>query len=150
MLDKVLSFDDDQEAIFHTPPPLVLVGSAGSGKTALTLTKMKQAIGDVLYVSLSPFLVQTARNLYYANGYNNDGQQVDFLSFKEFLESIKVPPGREITLKEFEGWFQRHRAGSGLKDAHTLFEEFRGVITGPATETAWLSRQDYQQDAQRG
>lgn len=143
MLDKVLSFDDQQQAVYDLPPPLVVIGSAGSGKTALTLEKMKHAVGDVLYVSLSPFLVQTARNLYYANGYSNDDQQVDFLSFREFLETIKVPPGREITLKEFEGWFQRHKAGSGLKDAHTLFEEFRGVITGPATQTAWLSRQDY-------
>ena len=34
---KPISFDDAQEAIYRQPAPLVLVGSAGSGKTALTL-----------------------------------------------------------------------------------------------------------------
>ena len=31
VLDKVLSFDDTQQAVYETPAPLVLVGSAGSG-----------------------------------------------------------------------------------------------------------------------
>jgi hypothetical protein len=37
LLDKVLSFDEDQEAMCRQAPPLVIIGSAGSGKTALTL-----------------------------------------------------------------------------------------------------------------
>lgn len=44
-LDKALSFDDAQEAVYRVPPPLVIVGAAGSGKTALTLEKMKHAEG---------------------------------------------------------------------------------------------------------
>ncbi len=56
VLDKVLSFDDTQQAVFDTPAPLVLVGSAGSGKTALTLEKLRQARGRVLYVTQSAFL----------------------------------------------------------------------------------------------
>ena len=91
LLDKVLSFDEDQETIYRQSPPLVIIGSAGSGKTALTLEKMKDARGDILYVTRSPFLVQNARDLYYANGYNNEEQHVDFLSFREYLESIHVP-----------------------------------------------------------
>ena len=58
LLDKIISFDGDQQEIFDLLPPLVIIGSAGSGKTALTLEKMKQATGDVLYVSHSPFLVK--------------------------------------------------------------------------------------------
>lgn len=143
LLDKILSFDDDQQAILELPSPLVIVGSAGSGKTALTLEKMKRAAGEVLYVSLSPYLVQNARNLYFAHGYDNDLQQVDFLSFHEVLESIHVPPGREVSLKDFQSFFERHRRGSGLKDAHKLFEEFRGVITGPLTERGFRTRQEY-------
>ncbi|MCH9691465.1 MAG: AAA family ATPase [Gammaproteobacteria bacterium] len=143
LLNKILSFDNEQEAIYELPPPLVVIGSAGSGKTALTLEKMKHAVGDILFVSLSNFLVQSARNLYYAHDYTNDNQTIDFLSFHEFLESIKVPAGREITPKEFEGWFQRHKAATRLKDSHKLFEEFRGVLTGPSTQTAWLDREEY-------
>ncbi|MGO0309071.1 UvrD-helicase domain-containing protein [Endozoicomonas acroporae] len=143
LLDKIISFDGEQQSVYQLPPPLVIIGSAGSGKTALTLEKMKQATGDVLYVSHSPFLVQSARNLYYAHHYDNEEQNVEFLSFREFLESIRVPAGREVTLKDFEGWFQRHKGNSKQKDPHKLFEEFRGVLTGPSTESPWLSREEY-------
>jgi hypothetical protein len=143
LLDKILSFDDDQNNLYNVAPPIVIIGSAGSGKTALTLEKMKHATGDVLYVSLSSFLVQNSRNLYYAHGYNNDDQTVDFLSFREWLESIRVPDGREITWHDFNRWFAAHKAGTGIKDSHGLFEEFRGVLTGSVTEQAWLTRDAY-------
>jgi len=119
-----------------------VIGSAGSGKTALTLEKMKQAIGDVLYVTQSAYLVKNSRDLYYAHHYDNPEQQIDFLSFQEFLESIRVPAGKPITFQAFQQWFSRFRHGQ-LKDAHKLFEEFRGVITGPATDKSWLTREDY-------
>ena len=143
LLDKIISFDDSQQSIYNLQPPLVIIGSAGSGKTALTLEKMKQAIGDVLYVTQSAYLVKNSRDLYYAHHYDNEDQQVDFLSFQEFLESIHVPDGKPVSFIKFQQWFSRYRQGSQLKDAHKLFEEFRGVITGPATDKSWLSREDY-------
>jgi hypothetical protein len=142
LLDKVISFDDRQQSIYGLQPPLIVIGSAGSGKTALTLEKMKQAVGDVLYVTQSAFLVKNSRDLYYAHHYDNPDQQVDFLSFQEFLESVRVPTGKPVTFQAFQQWFGRYRQGN-LKDAHKLFEEFRGVITGPTTEKSWLSREDY-------
>ncbi|MDX8128062.1 UvrD-helicase domain-containing protein [Methylomonas sp. OY6] len=143
LLDKIISFDDRQQAIYDLPPPLIVIGSAGSGKTALTLEKMKHAVGDVLYVTQSAYLVNNARDLYYAHQYDNPEQQIDFLSFQEFLESIQVPTGNPVNFAAFQNWFNRHRQGHALKDAHKLFEEFRGVITGPATDKSWLSREDY-------
>ena len=143
VLDKILSFDDPQDAVYQLSPPLIIVGSAGSGKTALTLEKMKQMVGDTLYVSLSPYLVQNARSLFFAQGYSADDLNVDFLSFQEFLESIRVPKGREVTLRDFQGWFERQAIARKLRDPHKLFEEFRGVITGPVGEASWLSREAY-------
>jgi hypothetical protein len=141
-LDKVISFDQQQQAIFNTPPPVVIIGSAGSGKTALMLEKMKQAVGDVLYVSHSSFLVQNARNLYYANNYQNNAQEeVDFLSFREYLETIAVPEGLEINRKDFERWFSKQKNQD--LSAHHVFEEFRGVLTGPDVDSPWLSRGNY-------
>lgn len=142
LLDKIISFDDHQQSIYDLQPPLIIIGSAGSGKTALTLEKMKQAVGDVLYVTQSAYLVKNSRDLYYAHHYDNSDQQIDFLSFQEFLESIRVPGGKPVTFEAFQQWFSRYRQGQ-LKDAHKLFEEFRGVITGPATDKSWLSREDY-------
>jgi hypothetical protein len=143
LLDKVLSFDEDQEAVYRQPPPLVIIGSAGSGKTALTLEKMKDSSGDILYVTRSPFLVQNARELYYANNWQNEEQAVDFLSFREYLESIHVPQGKEITPRVFAGWASRQRLPKDLKDSHQLFEEFQGAITGTDPELAYLTRADY-------
>ena len=143
MLDKIISFDKAQSDIYALQPPLIIIGSAGSGKTALTLEKMKEAVGDILYVTRSPYLVHNSRNLYYTAGYANEDQQIDFLSFQEYLESIHVPTGREMQFKEFATWFARRRAVTGLKDAHQLFEEFKGVITGPATDSSYLGREEY-------
>jgi len=141
LLDKPLSFDDTQEAVYRQPPPLIVVGSAGSGKTALTLEKLKHAEGEVLYVTHSAFLAQSARNLYYANGFEHGGQEAVFLSYREFVESIHVPAGREASWRDFAGWFARMRQAFKEFDGHQVFEEIRGVIAADAGGV--LSRDDY-------
>ena len=142
-LDKPISFDDAQEAVYRLPPPLIVVGSAGSGKTALALEKIKQAEGEVLYVTQSAYLAQNARDLYYASGFEREDQEATFLSYREFVESIHVPAGREAGWREFSGWFARLRHGHEFKgvDGHQAFEEIRGVIAARAAGA--LSRQDY-------
>jgi hypothetical protein len=142
-LDKVISFDDAQQEIYQTRPPVLIIGSAGSGKTALTLEKMKQTTGDILYVTYSPYLVQNSRNLYYAHQYQNDLQTVDFLSYQELIETIQVPAGKEMTFKAFKEWvkpWQRHKL---LQNTHALYEEFKGVFSGPMIDKPYLSREDY-------
>ena len=143
VLDKILSLDDWQEAAYVQRLPLILIGSAGSGKTVLTLEKMKQMSGDVLYVTHSAYLVENARGLYYASGYENEAQNLSFLSFREFVETIRVPPGSAVNFRIFARWFARYRQASGLRDAHQLFEEFNGVLTGSPVTTPYLSRADY-------
>jgi superfamily I DNA/RNA helicase len=128
--------------VYALSPPLVIIGSAGSGKTALTLEKMKQATGNVLYITQSEYLVKNSRELYCANHYGNDFQEVDFLSFQEFLETIEVPHGKSVTFTLFKQWYSRHQQ-SQIKDAHKLFEEFRGVLTGSIINTQYLSRSEY-------
>lgn len=141
LLDKPLSFDDTQEAVYRQPPPLIVVGSAGSGKTALTLEKLKHVEGEVLYVTHSAYLAQSARNIYYANGFEHGGQEAVFLSYREFVESIRVPAGREASWRDFAGWFARMRQTFKEFDGHQVFEEIRGVIAAGAGGV--LSRDDY-------
>ena len=143
LLDKILSFDDAQDQIYHLPLPVIIIGSAGSGKTALTLEKMKQSVGDVLYVTHSAFLTHHSRTIYYSNDYENENQQIDFLSFQEFLESIHVPMGKEVDFRIFNDWFLRHRHGKRVKDPHKLFEEFKGIITGSIINRPWMEREEY-------
>ncbi|MFB9245932.1 UvrD-helicase domain-containing protein [Massilia antarctica] len=140
-LDKVMSFDDAQHAVYMQNAPLVIVGSAGSGKTALTLEKMKQAEGEVLYVTHSAYLAQSARDLYYADGFEQSGQEATFLSYREFLESVRVPRGREATWRDFSAWFARMRQQWKAIDAHQAFEEIRGVLAADAAGV--LTREQY-------
>ncbi len=143
VLDKILSFDEDQENALLQRPPLILIGSAGSGKTVLTLEKLRQLPGEILYVTHSPHLVDNARSIYFAHHYENDAQDVDFLSFLEFVQSIAVPPGRPLGFADFAAWFGRVRAGAPVRDAHALYEEFNGVLTGSSPGQPFLEREEY-------
>ncbi len=143
VLDKPLSFDDAQAAVFATPLPLIVVGSAGSGKTALTLEKLKTLPGHGLYLTRSSFLVENARSLYYAHRYANEGQEVDFLSLAELVETIRVPKGREARWPDFAAWFGRQPGPFAARDAHRIFEEVTGVLTGSAETEPYLSEEEY-------
>jgi UvrD/REP helicase N-terminal domain len=143
VLDKILSFDDTQEGVFRTELPIIIIGSAGSGKTALTLEKLKQLHGRVLYVTLSPYLVENSRNLYYSNYYDNENQEIDFLSFTEYLQTIDIPKGKEMTFRTFGFWIAKYKQAYKIKDAYKLFEEFKGVITGSIIDKAHLTAEEY-------
>lgn len=143
ILNKFISFDETQKAIFHLFPPLIIIGSAGSGKTVLMLEKLKQLKGNVAYVSLSEYLVENARKMYYANGYDNEDNETDFLSFKQYIESWKVPRGKEIHFRMFEQWFNRHAQHAKLHEPYRVYEEFKGVLTGSPVHAAWLSKEEY-------
>lgn len=141
-LNKFISFDDVQQAVYQQRPPLVIVGSAGSGKTAILLEKMKKLEGQILYVTLSSFLVKNSRELYFSDDYFNEHQTLDFYSFAEFLESIAVPSQRPADLQVFKRWYQEVGI-SRLYSLHSLYEEFRGVLTGANTTEAYLSEAQY-------
>ena len=145
LLDKYISFDKIQDEIFKTKPPVVVIGSAGSGKTVLTLEKIKSLKGNILYVTLSPFLSENSAKLYYSNNYLNENQDIDFLSYKEFLETLHIIPNKEFGYKNFEIWLHPRKQAFGIKDTYKLFEEIRGVITGMDITKEFLSEDDYLQ-----
>ncbi|MCA1759843.1 MAG: UvrD-helicase domain-containing protein, partial [Bacteroidales bacterium] len=81
--------------------------------------------------------------LYYADNYINEKQNVDFLSFKEFLETLKIIPGKEVDFKSFSDWLQPRKHSFGIKDEYKLFEEFKGVITGLDITKPFLGKEEY-------
>jgi len=143
ILDKVISLDSAQASVYELNPPVIIIGSAGSGKTVLTLEKMKHAIGDVLYVTHSPYLVKNSRDIYFSFNYKNEDQQVDFFAYQEFLESIHIPDGREVHFRDFSHWFTQAKKSRSLNDPYKMMEEFKGVLTGTVSEHAYLSRDAY-------
>jgi hypothetical protein len=128
-LDKPISFDDAQSSLLELRPPAVIVGSAGSGKTALTLEKLRSVPGRVAYITQSAFLAESSRALYYAHGWSRDDQEAEFLSLRGLIESIAIPPGRAVTFRDFAAWFPRVKGRLPGADAHQVFEEIRGVLT---------------------
>lgn len=143
ILDKFLSFDDAQSSIVELPAPVIVIGPAGSGKTALMLEKVKSLHGAVLYTSLSPFLIENAQHLYAAFGYDNPRQTVEFLSFRDYLDTVEAADGKELTFRAFNEWASRFKQAYRIKDTHKLYEEFKGVLTGSAIDKAYLSAEDY-------
>jgi hypothetical protein len=143
VLNKFLSFDDTQQAILQLHPPLIIIGSAGSGKTVLVLEKLKQFKGNVAYISLSNYLVENARKIYFSHGYENEDSEVDFLSYQQYLESWQIPEGKEINFRHFEQWFSRHAQFLKIKEPYRVYEEFKGVLTGSPLHTAFLNKGEY-------
>ena len=142
-LNKFLSFDQFQQTVFMLHPPLIIVGSAGSGKTALVLEKLKELQGNVAYISLSKYLVDNASNLYYSYGYDNESQETDFLSFRDYLALWQKPEGREVDFNIFDRWYSRYQQVVKINEPYRVFEEFKGVITGSPVHAAWLSYDEY-------
>ena len=143
ILNKFISFDEIQDSVMRLHSPLIIIGSAGSGKTALVLEKLKLFTGNIAYISLSRFLVEGASKMYYAHGYENEDQEVEFLSLSDYLASWEKPEGKEIHFRPFEQWFSRHAQALKINEPYRVFEEFKGVITGSPVHTSWLSADEY-------
>jgi len=143
LLDKFLSFDEAQAEIFRLPLPVIVIGSAGSGKTALTLEKLKTLSGSIVYVSLSAYLVENARKMYYSNHYDNPNQELDFFSFRDFIQGLRIPGGRELEYADFERWYTRHYSNPKIREPFRLFEELKGVITGSLVHAPFMNRDEY-------
>ena len=143
VLNKFISFDDTQQEIFTIHPPLIIIGSAGSGKTVLVLEKLKQLQGNVAYISLSNYLVENAQKIYFSNGYENEDSEVDFLSFQQYLETWQIPEGKEINFRAFEQWFSNHAHQVKINEPYRVYEEFKGVLTGSPLHTEFLSKEEY-------
>ena len=142
-LDKVLSFDDCQTEVLRQKLPAIIIGSAGSGKTALALEMMKKLKGNILYLSLSSYLIKSAASVYYSNNYNNENQEIDFLSFRELINTLRISEVKPVTSQAFNQWFSRHRPYSSIKNSYKLYEEFKGVISGLFIDKPFLSQNDY-------
>ena len=141
LLDKPLSLDDTQDAALRQRTPQILVGSAGSGKTALLLQRLRQAAGNVAYITESRWLAETSRDLYGAFDGAPDEQEASFLSYEQLLETVHVPAGRPVTFRDFTIFFARHQSKLRFSTAHAVYEELRGVLT--AEPEGALTRAQY-------
>ena len=77
----------------------------------------------MLYVTHSAYLARNARELYYTSVFEREDQDATSLSYREFVESIRMPQAREVGWREFSGWSARLRQGQAIKyvDGHQAF-----------------------------
>lgn len=120
---KTIFLSLKQDEILDMTPPLMVVGSAGSGKTTVSIEMMKKLEGKILYISLSQILVDKSKGLY-----DGEENKVDFLSFNSFLNRVDKQTNEEITLSTFKNFARDFYIDS--KNVEQYFEEFRGVICG--------------------
>ncbi|MFL6290927.1 MAG: hypothetical protein ACJ759_08550, partial [Thermoanaerobaculia bacterium] len=126
-----LKLSRDQYRILASPGPLLLAGSAGSGKTTVSVHRLAAAPSSALYLSYSPALVEHARRLWSdlraARG-TVSGRQPDFFTFADLYRSFaKEPEALEMREPLFREWFRR--AGRPL-DPALVWEELRSILKG--------------------
>ncbi|MBI4474280.1 MAG: UvrD-helicase domain-containing protein, partial [Acidobacteria bacterium] len=148
----------DQYEVLRAPGPLLLAGSAGSGKTTIAIHRLVEArtqMADarILYLSYSPWLVDYARRLFAdvmrARGQRTDLQPPEFQCFADFYKKICRLTDQErtsdmVTREAFSSWFRR----SGTRmDSALVWEELRSILKGACLNLGqtMLSESEYQE-----
>ncbi|WP_341823672.1 DEAD/DEAH box helicase family protein [Wolbachia endosymbiont (group A) of Agelastica alni] len=102
-LDKFITFSAKQEDIVENAGnlPLIVSGSAGSGKTSVALEKLRKIEeefkeGKILYITKSENLIKKSKELYEYEYYDEAAKElkvgvpegIEFLSVHEFIEKV--------------------------------------------------------------
>jgi DNA helicase II / ATP-dependent DNA helicase PcrA len=147
----------DQYDVLRSPGPLLLAGSAGSGKTTIAIHRLVEARfqsgqAKLLYLSYSPWLVEYARRLYsgvtLARGGDPKIQPPDFYTFPELYRKLILQAESErqadlVTRESFALWLRK--SGSRL-DPALVWEELRSILKGACLNLGqpMLEEQEYQ------
>jgi len=146
-----LKLTAEQYQVLQRPGPVLLSGSAGSGKTTLAVHRLLQeawggdAGGRILYLSYSPWLVTHAERLYEdlvrARGLDPESSEArrrrpSFLTFSKLYGRILGKEERENTdlesddlvgFEEFREWLAK--TGRTIS-ASLVWEELRSILKG--------------------
>jgi len=146
----------DQYEILRAPGPLLLAGSAGSGKTTIAIHRLVEArsqmdAGRLLYLSYSPWLVDYARRLYrdvmIARGADPRAGSPQFFTFAELYRKLIPPKDAEaradlVSYESFASWLKH---GAPRVDAPLVWEEVRSILKGACLNLGrpMLDERDY-------
>jgi tetratricopeptide (TPR) repeat protein len=141
----------EQYEILHAPGPVLLAGSAGSGKTTIAVHRLVAGAREAeppaaLYLSYSAPLVEHARGLFrdlaLARGLDPDRRPPQFFTFGDLYRSL-VPrdlrehQARPMTEAMFRAWFRKQRGGPSRSrgtgkalDPALVWEELRSILKG--------------------
>jgi len=152
-LDIHLFLTSEQQAVLEGVLPLLLSGTAGSGKTTiLVYTLLRPGFLDKrrLFLTYNPLLKRFSERLYRGlikntelepGAKGTEGAYPDFLLFGELVEAIldagspqgtekaKIPAATAAGLEAFERIFRNH-ALYRRYDTELVWEEIRSIIKG--------------------
>jgi len=132
----------EQRRVLESDPPLLLSGTAGSGKTTLSVYSLlkKEFLGKKrLFLTYNRYLKEFSQKIYWGlvsrTEIENSGPAPDFFVFGDLLHALarssglNYESGREVGLREFEGIFRKHRLQQKY-DGELVWEEIRSIIKG--------------------
>jgi tetratricopeptide (TPR) repeat protein len=132
----------EQEALLGAAPPILLSGTAGSGKTTLCVYYLVRGASSGtrrLFLTYNPLLRGLAERIYDGLVANRPGPsdtaRPRFLVFQDLLREITAarkddfPPEREVGLQGFLQIFNDHPDRKKY-DAELVWEEIRSIIKG--------------------
>ena len=132
----------EQEEVLASPPPVLLSGTAGSGKTTLSvyyLLRGARAGDRRLFLTCNPLLKRFAERIHAGLAARRvtsaDGRFPRFALFREIALEIAggpnagFPPEAEVGLREFTAILYDHR-DRGRLDPELAWEEIRSIIKG--------------------
>ena len=141
--DLELKLSRPQAETVFADGPVLLRGTAGSGKTTVGVYRLARLVAEapqarVLYVTYSPALLATVEqlfhDLYHARRWPLPENMPEFLTFPDLYNQLTSQPmksERLLRYAAFEAWYRMlYRRG----DAALAWEEIRGIIKGACLE----------------
>ena len=129
----------EQAAILELEPPVLLSGTAGSGKTTLSVYYLlrERAAGRRLFLTFNEGLRSLCEGIYrgLAAGRDETQEPPTFALFRGVVEDLvrplaaRFPPDREVGLREFTALFHDH-PDHRRWDAELVWEELRSIVKG--------------------
>jgi tetratricopeptide (TPR) repeat protein len=151
-----LKLTGEQYRVVRTPGPVLLSGSAGSGKTTIAVHRLAAAACGpgrpcTLYVTYSRWLLDHARRLFLdLLACRGDDPEVPpaFLTIHDLYRTIVAgaggaAPDRIVEYPEFVRWY---RDAFRREDAALAWEEIRSIVKGASLDPArpLLARDEYE------
>lgn len=150
-----LRLTSEQRALLSKPLPLLISGTAGSGKTTILIHKMlEEPAVKKLYITYTKQLRDDAEKQFLSlvKGLDEEEEyrrQTSFLTFKDFMKNYMSERFQTIVMKDhFIRYYDNISKGQHLEKKYPalmLWEEIRGVIKGGIfhSEHDYLTKEKY-------
>ncbi|WLR52632.1 AAA family ATPase [Bacillus tianshenii] len=154
--DLKLRLTKEQRDVLNQPLPILMSGTAGSGKTTIIIHKLlSEPAVSKLYLTYSDELRDEAKKQFLSlvKGLDDEHQLIRNTTFRTFHDLLKEDQKDEFqvlsTRDHFQNYYQKFARGQQLEKQFPflmVWEEIRGVLKGGifAKDSYTLSQQQYE------